>query len=309
MPNWKPTILLGIFLANMLCCAQRPRPDEGTGQKVLGVCVVNYPLQYLAERIGGDRVQVTFPGPPDEDPAYWMPDAAAISQFQDADVILLNGADYAKWRQTVSLPEQSITNTTLAVADRYIMEDGTFTHSHGDGSQHAHGGLAFTTWLDPQIAIAQARAIRDAFIIQQPHAKAEFEAAFATVETELLQLDQRLRELLTGDRLVPIVFSHPVYQYFQRAYGLPATSVHWEPDQYPTAGMWHEFSGLLERHPADVMIWESEPREDIRRQLDALGVQSVVYDPCANRGPDGDFLGTMRKNVQRLTQALGEVAP
>ena len=58
----------------------------------LTVYVVNYPLKYFAERIGGDAVTVVFPAPADEDPAYWMPDAKTISDYQKADLILLNEA-------------------------------------------------------------------------------------------------------------------------------------------------------------------------------------------------------------------------
>jgi hypothetical protein len=40
----------------------------------LNVYVVNYPLKYFAERIGGEHVKVEFPAPADVDPAYWNPD-------------------------------------------------------------------------------------------------------------------------------------------------------------------------------------------------------------------------------------------
>ena len=43
------------------------------GEDKLRIYTVNYPLAYFAERIGGDLAQVTFPAPPDVDPAFWMP--------------------------------------------------------------------------------------------------------------------------------------------------------------------------------------------------------------------------------------------
>ena len=50
--------------------ARRPGPrrrqDDSAGP--LTVYVVNYPLQYFAERIGGEHVEVVFPAPgPDRD--------------------------------------------------------------------------------------------------------------------------------------------------------------------------------------------------------------------------------------------------
>ena len=61
------------------------------GDERLTVYVVNYPLQYFAERIAGDQATVVFPAPPDEDPAFWTPDVSTIAGYQQADLILLNG--------------------------------------------------------------------------------------------------------------------------------------------------------------------------------------------------------------------------
>ena len=69
----------------------------------LTVYVVNYPLQFFAERIGGEHVNVVFPAPADVDPAYWMPDTPTIAAYQQADLILLNGAGYARWVNKVML--------------------------------------------------------------------------------------------------------------------------------------------------------------------------------------------------------------
>ena len=71
-------------------------------QKPLNVYVVNYPLKYFAERIGGDHVEVVFPAPAGIDPVYWIPDIPSIIAYQQADLILINGANYAKWVDKVS---------------------------------------------------------------------------------------------------------------------------------------------------------------------------------------------------------------
>ena len=52
-----------------------PVAEETTDMLV--VYAVNYPLAYFAERIGGDLVEVVFPAPVDEDPAFWNPSAEA----------------------------------------------------------------------------------------------------------------------------------------------------------------------------------------------------------------------------------------
>ena len=86
----------------------------------LTVYVVNYPLKYFAERIAGDHARVVFPAPAEGDPAYWMPDAKTIGAYQQADLVLLNGANYAKWVKKVSLPRSRMV-TPLSVSKTNIL--------------------------------------------------------------------------------------------------------------------------------------------------------------------------------------------
>ena len=53
--------------------ATEDRPSAAESR--LRVLTVNYPLAYFAARIGGDEADVRYPGPEDEDPAYWSPTA------------------------------------------------------------------------------------------------------------------------------------------------------------------------------------------------------------------------------------------
>ena len=97
-----------------------------------------------------------------------------------------------------------------------------------------------------------------------------------------------------------IIYSHPVYQYLDRRYELNGMSVHWEPDEMPTN---EEFNRLNNMNGA-LMIWEAEPVYETVERLDAMGINSVVFNPCATRPESGDYLGCMRDNLQRLKTAL-----
>lgn len=289
--------------------ARAPDDTAGTGSMAgepLSVYTVNYPLAYFATRIGGDRVSVEFPAPPDGDPAAWAPQARDIAAYQKADLILLNGAGYASWTKLVTLPEDKLVDTSRSFADRYITDEAG-EHSHEDGAEHSHEAeTAFTTWLDPQLAILQAAAIRDALSARQPESAAEFESGFESLQADLSALDQDLEELfgMLGD--APVVFSHPVYQYLERRYDVNGISVHWEPGETPGSDEMMKLAERLFRHPAQLMIWEGEPMPESVAALDAMTVASVVLDPCGNRPAEGDYMGVMRKNVAGLRAAVSD---
>jgi len=277
----------------------------GAERATLLVYAVSYPLAYFAERIGGDLVQIEFPAPPDVDPAFWSPEPETVRAYQAADLILLNGAGYAAWTGRVSLPSSRLVDTSAEVADRYVAAEDAVTHSHGPEGEHAHGTTASATWLDPTIAVEQARAVRDALTRARPEHAGAFDEGFAGLERDLLELDRRLSEIVVTDPALPLLASHPVYQYLAARYGLDVRSVHFEPDELPSPGGWRDLQAVLEAHPARWMLWEAEPLPETAARLRERGVESVVFSPAANRPAQRDYLSVMAANVRGLSRAYG----
>lgn len=151
------------------------------------VYVVNYPLKYFAERIAGEYATVVLPAPPDVDPAFWMPDADTMAAYQRADLIFLNGAHYAHWLNKVSLPSFRLVDTSSGFQDRYIPVADRVSHTHGPAGEHTHTDVAFTTWLDFDLAVQHAKAIADAFSRRRPELRETFRklAASGTQGEEL----------------------------------------------------------------------------------------------------------------------------
>jgi zinc transport system substrate-binding protein len=292
-----------LFIAISIACVLL-KPGEGCAGEGLNIYVVNYPLKYFAERIAGEHATVVFPAPPDVDPAYWMPDAKTISDYQRADLILLNGANYSKWVSKVSLPRFRMVNTSEAFKDRYIEAGGILTHSHGAQGEHAHESLAFTTWIDFSLAAEQAKAIAQALSRKRPSLEDIFQRNYKELEKDLLKLDRDMKALVSKDISKPFVVSHPVYDYLARGYGLNIKSVHWEPDEVVDYRQLMELQNILKDHPAQWMIWEGVPIKESVEKLKAIGMQSVVFDPCGNTPEKADFISTMQQNVQNLREVF-----
>jgi zinc transport system substrate-binding protein len=270
----------------------------------ISIYVVNYPLKYFAERIGGEYVKVSFPAPADVDPAYWTPNVPEISAYQKADLILLNGAGYAKWINKVSLPRSKMVNTSRGFKDRYITTKAVMTHSHGAQGEHAHESLTFTTWLDLEISVGQAEVIAKALGRKRPELKDVFKRNYESLKNDLLALDQKIQTIVSKNPSTPLIASHPVYDYFTRRYGVNLVSVHWEPDELPVNQQWRELKGILKQHLAKWMIWEGAPVQASVIGLKSLGVNSLVFNPCGNVPEKGDFLSVMDRNVENLRKAF-----
>jgi zinc transport system substrate-binding protein len=309
--RFQSALVVTIIVA-LIGCGGGPASDQPAeapeSVDKLVIYTVNYPLAYFAERIGNDLVEVHFPAPGDEDPAFWSPDTDTIAAYQAADLILLNGAGYAKWVGRAALPSSRLINTSQGFSNRLLPLQGIVTHSHGPEGEHEHQGYAFTTWLDPELATLQAQTIAASIALQRPEQESDIQRRLEDLRGDLLDIGSRLQ--VAGETLgdTPLLFSHPVYQYLISRYGLNGVEVHWEPDQVPTGHAWEHLQEVLGTHPAKWMVWEGDPLEAMVAGLAEVGVGSVVFDPCGNRPGDGDFLSVMAANAVALEGLAGSNA-
>jgi zinc transport system substrate-binding protein len=270
----------------------------------LTVYAVNYPLAYFAERIGAKHVDVHFPAPPLIDPAFWKPGPEIIASYQMADMILLSGAGYARWTRHASLPRRKLIDTSRSFRAAYLARGKSPVHQHGPSGEHTHGEIAFTTWLDPQQAIAQARAIQAAFARRLPDVAMDLERRADALVGDLEQLDRELEAALAASAGESWLASHPVYPYLARRYGLDLRSLTWEPDREPRDEDWQALDALLAARPARWMLWEALPLERTRALLAERGVQVVVFEVLGNRPEQGDYLSRMRANLDALRRVV-----
>jgi zinc transport system substrate-binding protein len=243
----------------------------------------------------------------DDDPVYWRLNARQVNNFQKADLILANGADYAKWMEKVSLPSSKIVNTSRGFQDKWVELEEEVTHSHGPEGEHVHKGIASTTWLNFEFAIAQAEVVYNSLVKLLPNKVEELSANFQKLKGELQNLDNEMKNLASGIENSYIIASHPVYQYLERAYNLNIISMHWEPNQMPNEKEWKELLKTVQEQEVKIMIWEDKPLREIQTRLEEIGLNVVVFNPCGNRPQAGDFMDMMQRNVERLKEAVKSI--
>jgi zinc transport system substrate-binding protein len=311
--SWFALLVAAVALVAAACdfgSSQSP-PAEGNAKatpnaaSALKVFASHAALAYFTKRIGDESVTVWVPSDFDGDPAFWSPKAKDITLMQGSDLLVLNGATYEKWRSRVTLAERTVCETADAFKSEWIEVKEAVTHSHGTDGAHSHAGTAFTTWLDPMLAIEQARAIHARLAQLLPEQAKDLNDRFQGLERDLRALDGNIEVAVGNSNGLPIIFSHPVYEYFIRRYELNARTVHWEPEELPSADEFAAFSKLLEEHPAKWMVWEDEPGQAIRAKLRELGVECVVFAPAANMGDGWErWLDRQTENVAQFAKVF-----
>ncbi|MCS1411009.1 MAG: High-affinity zinc uptake system binding-protein ZnuA [Verrucomicrobia subdivision 3 bacterium] len=306
--GWAIAVIMAIGAAGCSPQGQAPTerseaPRKGTEGPPI-IYVVNYPLWYLTSRIVGEHAKVVLPPESGSDPAFWRPTETHVQAYQNADLILLWGADYAKWVQNVTLPYSRVIDTGKPIRDRYIFEQEMVTHSHGDSGEHSHGAVVFTSWLDFELLLQQAREIADRLMERYPQHARPYGENFRGLEADLLAIDQQFNDAIPESLKEPVFASHPVYQYLARRYGLKLTNFHWEPGEAVEESEWAKFDELMEEQPARWMLWEGSPEASVASRLREAGVTPIVILTVGGIPESGDFLTIMQENAARLRTAF-----
>lgn len=309
MPTMKTAALLLPVATTLLlsaCNPQAPSSAESpsTAKAKPLILASNTPLAYFASRIGGALVDAAYPGPSDEDPAFWEPNDADVARLQEADLILLNGATYEKWLAHVTVPESKLVDTSAIFKEAYLDSSHSESHSHGPKGEHSHAGTAFTTWIDFQLAKSQATQVHQAVVTQIADQKEALDKDLQSLTADLDALDQRMAAIAQRIGTQPLVASHPVYQYWANRYKLNVKAVLWEPEVVPDEDQMKALQELVASHPAKWMIWEGEPDPASVTKLKALGIESLVFDPCGGPAEEGDWLSVMKSNLDGLEKAF-----
>jgi len=301
--------VVAVFVVAMMlgagCGKQAPTSATAVGKP--SVFTTFYPTQYFAERIGGDLIDVVCPVPADQDAIFWMPDATAIQAYQQADLILINGAEFSKWVQKVALPASRVVNTAKPFEDQFIKFENATVHSHGKGGAHAHEGLDGHTWVDPVNARVQADEIRQALVKRFPEHTAEFEKGFALLAQDLEALDTQLKAYQAIDKNQPLLMSHPAYNYIAKRYGWNIANLDLDPAEMPSDEAMQGIKDTLQTHPAKYVIWEAYPKKEIAERLQQeLGLASIEFSPCellsdAEIDAGTDYMTVMQRNLKNIS--------
>ncbi len=312
--------MLRIVLLNLLVIAVSLAGCSRTGSKSITVTLPQtgtanvytsfYPTTYFAQRIAGDAATVTCPVPDDADAIFWMPGDAEIAAYQAADLIVLNGAEFEKWADKVTLPESKVVRTADGFKDSWIEFSTQSTHSHGPEGDHTHQGLDGHTWLDPNLAIEQATAIERALTRIRPDQADAFTAGLESLILDLKELDLLLKAASKNASQVWVYASHPAYNYPAKRYGWRMVNLDLDPDVMPADATFGEIAASLKEKPAKFLVWESTPIPAIEKRVrEELGLESVTVSPAelmdAESLASGEtYLSTMKKNTEILKRVL-----
>lgn len=308
---------LAAVSALLVSCSRKEPPSvrkTGKAEEVPVIYTTTYPAQYFAERIGRGKVLVSCPVPGDQAALLREINADVIRAYQNADLIVINGAGYENWIEMVFLAKSRIVDTSKPFEKDFIVVKSTVTHSHGPAGAHSHGSIDGHTWLDPVYAKIQAEEIKKAMVRQFPGHAAEFEEGFSSLAEDLEELDRLLADLSKQYDGQSILASHPSYNYLARRYKWNVVNLDLglDPTEMPDDTTLDAVKRILRIHSASYILWETCPNDEVAgRMEERLGLKSVEFSPCKELDEEDvhsglDYLAVMKRNIENIGGLFGQ---
>lgn len=281
--------------------------DDGSGDDTRPqVVTAFYPLQYVAEQVGGGDVRVDSLVKPGADSHDLELNARQVGQISDAELILhLSGFQPAVDEAVQQEGGDRAFDAGTAVP---LLDASAVGHTHEGEEEHGHDqSLDPHFWLDPERLATIAGQVADRLAAEDTANADDYRARAATLRANLDALDEEYRAGLAKCQRREIVVSHAAFGYLADRYELEQLAVSGlTPEDEPSAQRLAETTEEARAHGATTIYFESavSPRvaEAIAREV---GAETAVLDPLEAAPAEGDYLSAMRTNLQALRTGLG----
>jgi zinc transport system substrate-binding protein len=294
--------LAALLAVAMSGCTASPSNHDG----LIGVVAAFYPLQFVAERVGGDKVQVTNLAPPGAEPHDLELSPAQVASIADADLVLyVHGFQPAVDEAIAQAARSGLDVTTLVPLLDPPAPIGPAEPIHDE----AAGGKDPHLWLDPTRLTTIVTTLGDRLAEIDPDNASTYRTRAAELGTQLGQLDREFADGLRSCQRHDIVVSHASFGYLADRYGLrqiPITGL--SPEVEPTPQHLAAAADEARRVGATTVFFETLVSPRVAEVVaSAIGAQTAVLDPIEGLEPGagGDYVSVMRENLATLRLALG----
>ena len=299
-----------LFLALFLVACGNKEVIENDDQ--ISIYTTVYPLQYFAERIGGDAVNVQSIYPPGADEHSFDPTQKAMIALADADLFFYIGLGLEGFVENAekTLKNEHVKMIPTAESITEDMLEAGHEHDHDEEHDH-HEEFDPHVWISPVLSDSLALSIKETLIEAAPEKKAQFEENFEALREDLLKLDRQFIDMVAEAPTKTFYVSHAAFGYIADTYGLEQVAVaglnsQSEPSQKELATL---VKNAKEQEIKYVLFEQnitSKLTDVIRKEIGAESLMlhnlSVLTEEDLEN--EEDYFSLMEHNIATLKQAL-----
>lgn len=317
-------VALGIVTLSA-CGGTSDAADKGSDGK-LDVVASFYPMQYLAEQIGGGHVAVNTLTKPGVEPHDLELKPKQIGELGEADVVL-----YLKGIQPAvddAIAQAGVKNTVDAATLTKLEAHGTGVghagHDHAEGEHaegehaeeeagHDHGSEAGADphiWLDPVKYAEVAKGVGTALEKADPANAADYKKNTDALVKKLGDLNTDFANGLKNTTTKTFITTHSAFGYLAERYGLDQEGISGiDPESEPSPARIKELQDVAKKDKVTTVFFETLASDKTAKTLAGdTGLKTDVLDPLegiTDTSKGDDYIEVMRSNLAALQKALG----
>ena len=309
-----------------------PSTSNGGSSKdgKLTVMASFYPLQYLAEKIGGEHVSVTSLTPEGAEPHDLELSPKMVDSLSSADAVIYLAGFQSAVDEAI---EQQAPKTVIDVSSAAeLIEAGsdanhpaeeeateetqsgeTDAHDH-DHEGHDHAGHDHHHdmnadphfWLDP-VRMAKAATLVGDKLAEADSAHADtYKANAKALAEELTTLGNTLVTKTSNCQVKTFVTAHTAFGYLADRTGLTQVGISGlDPESSPSPARLAEIGQIAKEQGVTTIFTEALIDPKVAQTLaDDLGITTAVLDPIESQtDASKDYAAVMQANIDALTKA------
>ena len=242
----------------------------------------------IVRQVGGDRVAVvSIMSNPDQDPHLFETTPAVVRQLANAQIVILNGANYDPWMDKL-----------LSAAPRpvrVIINAAQLTGRKPGDNPHL--------WYDPATMPAMATALAGELSrIDSAHAR-DYAARLKDTLASLARITQRIAQLKAKHAGTAVTATEPVFGLMTEALGLTMRNQRFQlammNDTEPSARDVAALESDLKEHRVKALIYNKQVSEKLTERMRTIAAAAKV--------PVIAVTETMPANVSFQDWVLGEL--
>ena len=286
--------------------------SDGTGSSdgdKLDVVTSFYPLEFIAMKVGGDRVNVTTLTAPGVEPHDLELTPKQVGSLTEAALVV-----YEKGLQPAvdEAVEQNATEAGFDVSAAAKLIATGAEHEHaGEETPGEHEGeseLDPHFWLDPTRLADVADAVAAELGKRDADGAQGYRDRAAALRKELTTLDSEFTTGLSTCRLKSFVTTHEAFGYLAKRYGLEMVGIAGlSPDAEPSPARIKEVQDVVRREKVTTIFYEELVSPKVTESIaHDLKVKTAVLSPVeglTDSNATDDYLSLMRTNLNELKKA------
>lgn len=318
-----------------LSACMSPSTSGGSSSKdgKLTVMASFYPLQYLAEKIGGEHVSVSSLTPDGAEPHDLELSPKMVDSLSSADAVIYLAGFQSAVDEAI---EQQAPKTVIDVSPAAeLIEAGTdanhpsedeedtadeaqsgqteahdHDHEGHDHEGHDHHHDMSTDphfWLDPTRMAHAATLVGDK-LAEADSAHADvYKANAKALAEELNTLSDTLVTKTSNCKVKTFVTAHTAFSYLADRTGLTQVGISGlDPESSPSPARLADIAQTAKEQGVTTIFTEALIDPKVAQTLaDDLGITTAVLDPIESQtDASKDYAATMNSNIDALTKAL-----